>query len=65
VACEIVNNAKEHISELKITLNKQGWIIKGILAQNETLFKVNGGTYVQILSTSEQRVVIPLSNEKN
>lgn len=48
-----------------LTVMKPGWIIKGVIVRNEHLFKETGGTHVQILSESMNRVKVAIMNEKN
>ena len=53
-------------STLSITLNnKQDWMIKSVLLQNEQIFPQNNGTLVQVFSTHLTSVSIPLTNAKN
>lgn len=52
-------------SEITITINKPGWIIKGVVLHNEHLFNHNGGHYVQMNSQSSNSIKIHIKNDKN
>jgi hypothetical protein len=41
-----VHNFQDRTSDLCITIKEQGWIIKGILLNNERLFRESGGNFV-------------------
>lgn len=46
-------------------LNRAGWIIKGVILNNEQLFEDNAGIYVEMLSNSTNQVTIPIINNRN
>ena len=48
-----------------LEITRKGWIIKGIVLNSEKLFADNSGTFVQVFSSSSNKVTVPIANPKN
>ena len=46
-------------------VNRAGWIIKGVILNNEQLFQENSGCYVEMLANSVNQITIPIINTRN
>jgi hypothetical protein len=60
-----IHNFQDRTSDLCITVKEAGWIIKGIIMNNEKLFKESGGNSVFMQSISQNSIVVPIKLEKN
>ena len=45
-------NLDQRCSDLTLTINKPGWIVKGVIMYNEHLFPNSGGHHIQMNSIS-------------
>ena len=62
---EVVSDLANKCTKLNISVSKEGWIIKGVVLENEQLFKDNGGIFYQMQSVGLSTVSVRLSNAKN
>lgn len=53
---EIVSDLQQKCTQLNISVIKNGWILKGIILENEQLFNGNGGLHYQMQSTGQNTI---------
>ena len=59
------HNFEMRTSDICFTIKEQGWIIKGIIMNNEKLFRDTNGNYVSMNSISQNSITVPIKQEKN
>ena len=59
------HNFEMRTSDICFTIKEQGWIIKGIIMNNEKLFKDTNGNHVAMQSISTNSITVPIKQEKN
>lgn len=65
VRYEIQSDLPSKCTRLCVSLSKSGWIIKGIILENEQLFRSNNGVYYQMQTSSSNQMSVLVCNEKN
>ena len=62
---EIQPNDTSKCCMLSISINKPGWIIKGIIIENQQLFSENNGMHFQMQTVGANTINVELKNDKN
>jgi hypothetical protein len=58
-------NFENRSSDLTLEVTCAGWIIKGIILNNEQVFKDKNGSHMQIASVSSNKITVALKSDKN